>query len=270
MITQNLHTHTVFDDGKNTPMEMARAALDAGLASLGFSGHSVLPYENNWSLAAERLPAYLAAVAEAKAACAGRLAVYSGLEWDGISPQSTEGFDYIIGSLHHLRIAGQYPCVEATAAITRDVLARFFGGDRDVMVRAFFAQYGALAREPAVDIVGHFDVISKFDETDGLFDAAAPAYRDAAMAAMEALLKAGKIFEVNTGAMSRGYRSVPYPALPLLRELKAHHARICVASDAHSTAGITYAFAETEALLRDVGFREIWQYTPQGFAPVGL
>ena len=32
------HTHTTFCDGKNTPMEMAEAALRQGLTALGFSG----------------------------------------------------------------------------------------------------------------------------------------------------------------------------------------------------------------------------------------
>ena len=66
MIRQNLHTHTVFDDGKNTPMEMAQAALEAGLSSLGFSGHSVLPWDNDWAMTEESERAYIAAVAEAQ------------------------------------------------------------------------------------------------------------------------------------------------------------------------------------------------------------
>ena len=41
---QNLHTHTTWDDGAASPMDMARAAMDAGLTSLGFSIHSPLGY----------------------------------------------------------------------------------------------------------------------------------------------------------------------------------------------------------------------------------
>ena len=42
MTLQNLHTHTVFSDGKNTPEEMVLGAVRAGCTSLGFSEHSPL------------------------------------------------------------------------------------------------------------------------------------------------------------------------------------------------------------------------------------
>lgn len=270
MISQNLHTHTVFDDGKSTPAEMAEAALAAGLSSLGFSGHSFLPYENDWSLTESVLPTYLAAVRRTQAAFSGRLAVYSGLEWDGISPQDTAGFEYVIGSLHHIAVNGRTLCIDESPAATRDLLAHHFGGSRDAMAAAYFSQYGALAENPAVDIIGHFDLLSKFDETGGLFDAGAPAYRDSAMAALETLVKAGKIFEVNTGAIARGWRTVPYPAPFFLRELKARRARVLLSSDAHSADSVAHAFPETAELLRSIGFDEIWQYTPRGFEAVKL
>lgn len=39
---QNLHTHTCFCDGKDTPEEMIQEALKRGFDSLGFSMHSYL------------------------------------------------------------------------------------------------------------------------------------------------------------------------------------------------------------------------------------
>ena len=37
MIKQNLHCHTSYDDGANTPEEMVQAALKYGLTSLGIT-----------------------------------------------------------------------------------------------------------------------------------------------------------------------------------------------------------------------------------------
>ena len=122
MIPQNLHTHTVFDDGTATVMDMARAALDAGLTSLGFSGHSTLPYRDNWEIKPGRMPAYLAAVTEAKDAFRGRLSIYSGLELDSTSAMPEEHFDYIIGSIHHIVKDGQYLSIDYKPAISRDIL----------------------------------------------------------------------------------------------------------------------------------------------------
>lgn len=270
MIRQNLHTHTVFDDGKNTPAEMAQAALDAGLTSLGFSGHSTLPWENDWSLTPERVTDYLAAVEETKRAFAGRLAVYSGLEWDAASSPDVCGFDYVIGSVHHVAVGSEVVSVDESPEITREAISRLYGGDAAAMAEAYFAAVRALADVPFVDIVGHFDLLTKFDEKHAFFDETAPRYIDAAMGALVALVRADKLFEVNTGAIARGWRTTPYPSVPLLRELKARGARVLLSSDAHSTSGIAFAFPETEKLLRELGFRERWELTDRGFVPLPL
>ena len=41
---QNLHTHTTFCDGKDTPEELVEAAIAKGFDSIGFSGHSYMYY----------------------------------------------------------------------------------------------------------------------------------------------------------------------------------------------------------------------------------
>ena len=117
MIRQNLHTHTVYDDGANTPMEMAIAAAGAGLTSLGFSGHSVLPYENDWAMTERSREEWLAKVRETKSAMSGRLEVYEGLEWDLLSAPP-EGCDYVIGSIHHLGPAAPRLTVDESPEVT--------------------------------------------------------------------------------------------------------------------------------------------------------
>ena len=269
MIRQNLHTHTVYDDGKNTPLEMAEAAISAGLTSLGFSGHSVLPYENDWSMTEDASRAYNADIEALRKAMQGRLTIFRGLEWDHTSAPP-EGYDYVIGSVHHIPEVAPYFTVDWERVHTEEAIAGHFRGDPNALASAYFAQYKKVAEAPAVDIVGHFDLLTKYDEPDPLFDPDAPVYRDASFAAMDVLLKAGKIFEVNTGAISRGYRTAPYPSISLLRELRARNARICVTSDAHSADAVACAFKETEALLRSLGFTEIWELTKKGFAPAAL
>lgn len=54
---QNLHTHTTFCDGKNTAEEMILAALELGMDSLGFSGHSPLEGEC-WAMDPADVPRY--------------------------------------------------------------------------------------------------------------------------------------------------------------------------------------------------------------------
>jgi histidinol-phosphatase (PHP family) len=78
------------------------------------------------------------------------------------------------------------------------------------------------------------------------------------------------IFEINTGAMSRGYRSAPYPALWLLRAMEARDIPICITSDCHRADALLYAFDQAEELARSCGYRERMVLTRRGFQPVGI
>ena len=162
---------------------------------------------------------------------------------------------------------GLYLSVDHRPDVSRSILKTHFHGNKNAMVEAYFAQYDAVAQNPRVDIVGHFDLISKFDEVVELFDGDDPFYRDCAMAALEMLLAADKIFEVNTGAMSRGYRTSPYPSEYFLREILARKGRVLVTSDSHAVNTVAHAFDEVEKMLLSLGFQDIWELDDTGFSP---
>ena len=77
--------------------------------------------------------------------------------------------------------------------------------------------------------------VAQVNETD-------PRYLSAAKNAVDRLLAAGKIFEVNTGAIARGYRAVPYPAPTLFEYIRGMDGRLMLASDAHTPEKIAFAF----------------------------
>ena len=118
--------------------------------------------------------------------------------------------------------------------------------------------------------MGHFDLVTKFNEGGRLFDEADPRYLSAAREALDALTGRDVIFEINTGAMSRGYRSAPYPSPALLDFLRDRGGRICVTSDSHSASTILHAFPQARELAKSRGFREVWVLTKSGFCPEAL
>ncbi len=270
-VRQNLHTHTVFDDGKNTHDEMAQAALCAGLSSLGFSYHSVLPYENDWATQPENVAPYHEALSKVKKRFKDTLRIYSGIEWDGSSdPAGREVYDYVIGSFHHIEKDGAWLDIEESLPITEKILKEDYGGNAARMSEDFFAQYERFAADPLIDIIGHFDIIAKYCEQSGLIDLEAPYYLGPAIEAMGPLIRADKIFEVNTGQIYRGRMKNPCPSPLLLKELMARGARMTVSSDAHFTGQVAFGLDDAAELLKSIGFTEIWQLTDDGFAPVLL
>ena len=71
-------------------------------------------------------------------------------------------------------------------------------------------------------------------------------------------------FEINTGAMSRGARTAPYPNPILLRELCAMGGRIMINSDSHRADTIGWAFDQAAKLAWDCGFRRLTLLAPGG------
>ena len=265
MIRQNLHCHTIFDDGADRPEQMVLAAEQAGLRSLGISLHCPIAGEESWCCPAVDEERFLVEMRWLKEKYAGRIAVWCGLEYDlDAARRSVPPYDYIIGSCHLLGdMPIDYNPVEAGH------LAACFGGPIRA-AQAYYRRLCAMADYPEVSIVGHFDLLTKFDERAPIYDSAAPEYRDAAFAAMETLNVAGKIFEINSGAISRGWRTSPYPAPELLRHLKSLGGRICISSDAHRARDIVCAFDRCEALARACGFTELWEFDGTGFTPAAL
>lgn len=270
MFTQNLHSHSTFDDGQNSLEEMALAAKAAGLHSLGYSVHTPMPFPSCWTILPERIEDYIAEVKRLKEKYSGEIALFCGAEWDLQSSIKPDGFDYVIGSIHHIARQGELPCVDNSADETRQIIRAYFQYDADAMAEAYFCQYFELAQVAAVDIVGHFDLLTKFDEQKPFFSTTSPRYLAAAGEAMDALIAAGKIFEINTGAISRGYRTTPYPSQTLLKEICARGGRITISADAHRAEDIAFGFDLAQELAISCGFTEAWQFDGRDFLPVPL
>ena len=60
--------------------------------------------------------------------------------------------------------------------------------------------------------------------------------------------------EINTGAVSRGYRKTPYPALFLLREWRRMGGRIILTADAHSADAVVFFYEGAAELARAAGY----------------
>lgn len=260
-----VHTHSLFCDGKNSLAEMAQAAYEAGAVSFGASGHSHTPLPEDAGMV---LPAdmteYRREVLRIREAYAGKMDVLLGLEWDNCADVSPEGFDYWIGSVHRLKGPdGQYYTVDWTAEILAACRDEAFDGDGLTMAECYYAEMQRVAGMKPT-ILGHFDLITKFQEQLPLFDETSPRYHAAALAALHAADPDASYLEINTGAVFRKVRMTPYPAPFLLREWREMGGQVIVTADAHSTAGIVCAYEEAAEIAKAAGYTESVLLTREG------
>lgn len=232
----DLHVHTVFSDGKDTPEAMVRAALKRGLTVLGFSDHAHTAFDESWCMATGADAEYRRSIRALQKKYRGELDIRCGVEQDYFSDTPVDGYDYVIGSVHYVFAGGRYVPVDESPEDFREAVAGVFGGDVYAFVEAYYALVGDVVARTRADIVGHFDLIAKFNEHNAFFDPAHPRALAAALTAADRLLESGKPFEINSGAITRGWRSEPYPSDALRELLRARGARFLPAGDCHSAA----------------------------------
>ena len=260
MIRCSLHNHTNFCDGVNTPREMTDAAYAMGCRTFGISEHSPFPYEKKAGMLLEDLDHYEQQMQACKKAYEGRMEVLWGIEQDIFSPPLDRSYDYVIGSVHYVLHDGAYCTVDYTDKEVQRVIRDVYAGDALALAEEYFQTVSRVADVTNCDIIGHFDLVTKFNEADRLFDTGSIRYRNAAMQALEELLSKKRIFEINSGAIARGYRKKPYPQDWILKEIRAHKGQIMLSSDAHQKENILFAFDRTAALAKSCGFETVMVY----------
>lgn len=263
MLHTDFHTHTTFCDGKSTPREMVEAAYRMGMTDLGVSGHADFSmFEPGFGMDDEKLRQYTEELQELREEYRGKMNLYIGIELDGLGP--VQKAEYAIGSSHALIKDGEYVCVDDTEEKLVKAVETLWHGDWYAFAREYFEAEAQIYDRTKCDFIGHFDLLTKFNEGYKHFDETKDAYLEPAITAMHKLAALGIPFEINTGAMSRGYRSAPYPSAALLKELCACGGRILINSDSHSTDTIGYGFKQAQELAVACGFKSVCALKPGG------
>ncbi|MBR1704202.1 MAG: histidinol-phosphatase [Clostridia bacterium] len=257
MSFNNFHMHTTFCDGADTPKTMAEAAFAAGCEQIGFSGHSFLEFDPDWNMAPEAAARYREVVASLKEAYAPKK-VFLGIEQDYCS--STDDlplYDYVIGGVHCVFKDGHYISVDLGAEAQREGVEQWYEGDADAFVEDYYEMVGDLYEKTHCDIIAHFDLVTKFLERDDLIDVDSPRYIAAEDKALQKIIACPAVVEINTGAISRGYRKEPYPSERILKKLGEAGKPVILSSDSHGKDTILYGFEDAMALVEKYDLRRL-------------
>ncbi|MGI6231098.1 MAG: PHP domain-containing protein [Tractidigestivibacter sp.] len=250
------HNHTCLCDGHDAPREMAQAAYDAGLGHFGFSGHMDHDIHMDWD-------EYVAQVKGVADEWRGRMDVLLGVELDtlyGPGRACCPGAQYVIGSTHFVSANdGRGPSVDNEPELFEQLCRDCYGGDWMALTRDYYQVEATVVERTGCDFIGHFDLVAKFNGAGAsplgkYFDESSREYLEPALETMELLVEQGKPFEVNSGAIARGYREVCYPRPELLRALRRMGGQIILSTDAHSTQGVLGGLDVAVKQAIDCGF----------------
>lgn len=262
----NLHTHSSFSDGKHSMEENVLSAIEKNMLSLGFSDHSFTACDPSYCMHEEQYGDYLKTIAHLKETYADRISIYTGMELDYYSDLDPCGYDYIIASVHYIVKNGICYPIDHSPKQQKDCIANAFGGDILAMAKCYYDMLCEHIERIKPTVVGHFDVITKFS----LMPEDDEAYREIARQALKRAIKTCPYIEVNTGAISRGWRKDLYPNWYLLQTILDEGGEVLLSSDSHHRDNLIYYFDETVDILKQAGFDHICVFNGTGFDRVAI
>ncbi len=270
MYLQNLHTHTCYCDGADTPEELVLEAIKKGYSSIGFSGHSYTTLSPFFQVKGDPTEEYKKDVLRVKEKYQDVIKVYLGLEVEMYADVDLGGYDYLLGSLHYLKIGEEYVGFDRGEQEVETVINRYFSGNGMEYVKEYYKQLALLPQYGNFDIIAHFDIITKHADNRCFFSMDSKEYLDAAYEAIHALKEKISFFEVNTGAIARGYRKSVYPSEEIVKELKRCGFGAVVTTDCHDKKFLDCYAKEAEQFLQYCGYQEKYILTDDGFRSVQL
>lgn len=271
----NLHTHTFYCDGNNSPEEMVLAAIRNNFNSLGISSHGPVNEETYWNIKYDKIEEYIHVVNSLKEKYKDKIEIFLGMELDyipgiGFTEQCEsliKRLDYYIGSVHYLGTFNNG--VMWTVDYNIDELLRgldeSFQGNIRKAVETYYATIAEMAEKYQPPIIGHLNLFNKNNKNNVLFDESEDWYIKAVQNCLDVIKNTSSVIEINTGGIARNYTKEQYPSTLILKMIKERNIPIVVNSDAHTTDGIDCKFNEMYKLTKDLGFENLVYLTKDGW-----
>lgn len=256
MITLDLHTHTKYSHGLDTPADMFAAARAKGITLYGFSEHSPRPHSYNYTHEyrehlTKYFPIYVREVQELQQQFPQQVLLGMEMDWmnselDFIQQSITAyDFDYLIGSVHFLKTWGYDDDPGDWDEQDKSVYSARY--------EEYFLTLARMARSGLFNIAAHPDLIKIFsvdvfrrwlDESSSL-----DLVRDALLAVKEN----GMAMEVSTAGLRKPCKEF-YPGPRIMRLAADLGVDISLASDSHAVAHAAFGFDKLEAYVRSFGY----------------
>lgn len=242
------HCHTpLCKHAFGEPEDYAAVALLRGLKGIIFTCHCPLPdnFGKDVRMSPGQFDTYVAMVARAREAFAGKVDVRLGLESDfypGVEPwleqlHAREPLHHVLGSVHYQM---------------RDYRARFYRGDFAAYQELYFEHLALSAESGLFDTLAHPDLIKNEDPARWNFAQVRPHLERA----LDRIAATGVAMELNTSGVLKSLSEMnPSPAqLALMCE---RGIPVVVGADAHIPTRVADGYVTALNLLEAAGYRDV-------------
>ena len=253
------HIHTVFSDGTKDLSDYVDEAVKRKIDEVGFSDH-VNFKKVDWSMNLTDLPNYVNKITQLKRT--SKISIKMGLEVDFVPFKMNKlmrminkfDFDYLVGSVHFI---GEWGFDDEKQ------MYKWKRKNVDEVYQQYFELVQNMAKSGLFDIVGHLDLVKKFDfrpkkDISGLL-----------LETVEIISGSKMCVEVNTSGLRKPCREI-YPSEKLIKMCFDKGLPITLGSDAHSPEEVGADFDKAVDLLKKIGYVEIVRFTKRNRESVEL
>ncbi|MEY4578201.1 MAG: hypothetical protein RL701_2904 [Pseudomonadota bacterium] len=247
-------------------VHVVQRALELGFTHYGLSEHSPRDRKEDLLVGEEDLTpddlaqtfdAYVAHARVLREQFAGRLDLLVGFETERLPPgrwvERMNGLrqryapDYIVGSVHDVDGAVIDYSPEQTRAVADSV-----GGTEQLQLR-YFDAVADLVTALRPEVVGHIDLIRKFDGPNPAFS---PVVHRRIDVALEAVRAVNGVLEVNCAPHRRGLGPV-YPLVGILERARSMGIRVTLGDDGHGAHDVGVGLEASLKAITEAGYREV-------------
>nr|WP_154959916.1 histidinol-phosphatase HisJ [Paenibacillus xylanexedens] len=254
--------------------EYVQRGIAIGLSQIGLSDHMPLlhvdpaEYYPEMAMPMDELPRYVEECFILKERYRGQIDVRVGLEGDYIEGWESEirsiikryPWDYVIGSVHFL---GEWDITDFRQT------HHWEGKDVLEVYRQYYDAVSKAAATGLYDIIGHSDVIKRFGYVPS------PEQNEERIAlenaALQAIAKSGCAMELNASGLSKPCAEM-FPSRRMLTEAIRLGIPLTMGSDAHDPMKLGDYLPEAEALLHELGCKEVavFESRQRSFIPLNV
>jgi histidinol-phosphatase (PHP family) len=253
--------------------EVVESAIRAGFSTYGLSEHApryrvedLFPDEADLDVddLARIFEDYVDTALALRDRHADRIELLVGFETEVLPPQGWAEqmrqlrrrhpeFDYMVGSVHHVGAASIDMTPELTAKTAEEV------GGREALERLYFEGVSEMAEQLRPEIVGHFDLIRKFDGPEASFG---PETWKQIERALEVVRTVGAILDVNAAPVRRKMGPV-YPLPPLLERACEMQIPVTLGDDSHGPTQVGVGLDACLRAIHQAGYERIHYLTKE-------
>lgn len=249
--------HSNYSDGTSTIEDLVKSAIEKGLTTICITDHMPLPFETYYAVGMDKIQIYRDEIDSLGQLYCHKLTLLKGLEIEympeisgWIEPIVDMGWDFLIVSVHGLLIDNSHYLVNENETEFEKTLDTVFKGDIQAFCRQYYHTVQQAVKESRCDIVGHLDVIKKYNHANKYFDETSFWYQELVEETLDVIKSCHLKMEINTAGLIHPVHEA-YPSPWIITSAIKRGISFVMGSDSHTPETLGQYFATCAEAFSD-------------------